>query len=293
MGSNEPRVSTREVSFQPRITACWPLPGAQAGSGLVAVGKRLLVVQDDVPAVLLVDPATRTVEKLILEGDGTARSKALKPDFEAALRGPDGAIHVLGSGSTAMRRRIARIDVDKHALTIADAGPLYDALGASLGHTPNIEGAVLSGERLLLLHRGAGTTEPNAIVSVSAAVLKGAAPDARPATRWSLGSAGEVPLTFTDATALPGDPGTFLYLAVAEDTPNAIDDGPIVGTAVGQIHGDLGIWAPLLEADGSPSKRKVEGVTLDADGRSGWLVTDPDDAEAGADLCRLELGGSW
>ena len=41
----------------------------------------------------------------------------------------------------------------------------------------------------------------------------------------------------------------------------------------------------------------VEGadytVALDADGRGGWLVTDPDDAGARAELCRLELGGTW
>ncbi|MEJ7734300.1 MAG: hypothetical protein WKG00_34535 [Polyangiaceae bacterium] len=106
-----PRISRRDAALSARITASWPLPGAQAGSGLVAVGDRLLVVQDDVPAVLLIDPRTRVGETLVLEGGGAAMSKALKPDFEAALLGPDGAVHVLGSGSMALRRRIARIEV--------------------------------------------------------------------------------------------------------------------------------------------------------------------------------------
>jgi hypothetical protein len=72
-----------------------------------------------------------------------------------------------------------------------------------------------------------------------------------------------------------------------------VDDGPITGAAVGVVRGEQGRWAPLLEPDGTPSRRKVEGVALDADGRGGWLVTDPDDAEARADLCRLDLDGSW
>lgn len=297
--SSLPHPSRRDPALTARITHRSPLPNARAGSGLVSLGTRLLVVQDDVPAAILVDPKTRATETLILEGDGTARTKALKPDFEAALQGPDGAVYILGSGSTAMRRRIARVDVATRLVTVLDAGALYDALGTALGHTPNIEGAVLAGDRVLLLHRGAGKAEPSAIVPVSAASLRGGASDPGPAQRWDLGEANGVPLTFTDATAMPNalpnapNASAFVYLAVAEDTPNAIDDGPIAGAAVGIVRGTDARWAPLLEPDGTPSKRKVEGVTLDADGRNGWLVTDPDDANAGADLCRLELSGPW
>ncbi|MEJ7734299.1 MAG: hypothetical protein WKG00_34530 [Polyangiaceae bacterium] len=179
-------------------------------------------------------------------------------------------------------------------MTVLEADALYDGVAATLGGTPNIEGAVLAGDRLLLLHRGAGGTAHSAVVSVAAAALGGAPPQASAAVRWDLGEVGGVPLTFTDAApAVPAAPDAFVYLAVAEDTPNAVDDGPIAGAAVGVVRGTEGRWAPLLEPDGSPSKRKVEGVTLDVDGRGGWLVTDPDDAAAGADLCRLELGGNW
>lgn len=39
--------------------------------------------------------------------------------------------------------------------------------------------------------------------------------------------------------------------------------------------------------------RKFEGVALDPSGRTGWLVTDPDDEKQPADLCHLELEGPW
>ena len=83
------------------------------------------------------------------------------------------------------------------------------------------------------------------------------------------------------------------YLAVAEDTPNAIDDGPIVGAAVGVVAGSRARYARIAGPDGAPSVHKFEGIALDPGGRRGWLVTDPDDEDEPAQLCRLELAGPW
>jgi hypothetical protein len=80
---------------------------------------------------------------------------------------------------------------------------------------------------------------------------------------------------------------------VAEDTPNAIDDGPIVGAAVGVIRPGRARYARIAGPEGSPSLHKFEGLALEADARSGWLVTDPDDEAEPAQLCRLELAGPW
>jgi hypothetical protein len=82
-----------------------------------------------------------------------------------------------------------------------------------------------------------------------------------------------------------------VYLAVAEDTPNAVDDGPIVGAAIGILAGGKARFALLEEPDGTPSLRKVEGIAVDLETRTTFLVTDPDDPGRPAELCRVELRG--
>ena len=101
----------------------------------------------------------------------------------------------------------------------------------------------------------------------------------------ALGVVGGVFLAFTDAVALGRH---IAYLAVAEDTPDGIADGAIHGAGVGILRDGGARWDVLAEADGSASKRKVEGIALDAAG-GGWLLTDPDDAKQPAELCRVEL----
>jgi hypothetical protein len=266
------------------------LPGVRAGSGLLARGSRLLVVQDDVPALAVIDPAGDAIEHLPLIGDGAAMPKATKPDFEAVVEGPGGAVYVIGSGSSSARRRIAKLTRDG-PVELIDAAPLHAVLTVALGGDPNIEGAIVVGGRVWLLHRGAGD-RPSVLFEVDAAALDGGEPGPAVARAIDLGTIAGVRLTFTDATRGP-DGERMIYLAVAEDTPNAIDDGPIRGAAVGVIAGDEARYATLRESDGSPSVRKVEGIVLDPDGRAGWVVTDPDDATRTADLCRLELTGAW
>jgi len=283
--------AVRDARIAARITAAWPLPGVRAGSALVRIGARLLAIQDDAFAAVWIDPLTRETEPLVLRGAGAALPKPLKPDFEAVVVAPDGAVFVLGSGSTARRRRIAHLTFGAApAITLRDASPLYEALADVLGGAPNIEGAVLQGARLRLFHRGPGCGQGrSALLDVPAAALGGAAPRVLGRQDCDLGAIGGLALGFTDATALAD--GRVVYLAVAEDTPDGIADGPIAGAAVGVFDGQALRWTPLLEADGATSRRKVEGLALDAGAGAGWLLTDPDDPRLPAELCRLELNG--
>jgi hypothetical protein len=280
----------RDDRLSARITGSWKLAGVRAGSGLVWSGSRLLIAQDDVAAVALVDPATLRVETILIEGEGLARDKASKPDFEAAFEGHDRALYLLGSGSSPRRRGIVRIDEGARRVRRMDAAPLFEAMEARIGSTPNIEGAVLIGSRLRLFHRGAGNS-PNRIVDVDSSVLTGGAAAIVSSCVIDCGRAADVPLTLTDATPLHR--GAILYLAVAEDTPNAIDDGPVTGAAVGVIADADARFAPLVERDGRASIRKAEGIAMDPTGRTGWLITDADDPGQPSELCRLELTGPW
>ena len=285
MNSDAAVIAHRDEGVRCRITRVSPLPGVRAGSALLLIGQRLLAVQDDAFAVAWIDPATHATTALALRGAGAPLDKATKPDFESACV-HDGRIWVLGSGSRPNRRVIARVDLARRESVLLNALPLYGALEAALGRTPNIEGAVPLSDRLRLFQRGTGhTADGNVVIDVPFDVLEGAAPRILSVARFELGALDGIFLGFTDAVLARR---RIIYLAVAEDTPDGIADGAITGAAVGVFDGRKARWNVLTEPDGKPSKRKVEGVALDG-GTGGWLLTDPDDPAKPAELCRVEL----
>ncbi|MEO7327779.1 MAG: hypothetical protein ABI193_04335 [Minicystis sp.] len=273
-----------------QIKSSRPIPGVRAGSAVVWSDERLLVVQDDASSAAWVDPGTFAVELLRIEGDGGHRTKAEKLDFEAAFVAFGGTIYILGSGSTKARRRVARVEpfAGAHStVLVVDCTPLFEALEAALGGMPNIEGAVLEGSSVRLFHRGCAG-DPSATMLVPLRALEGHEAPVSELQRYDLGSAAGVPLTFTDAA--PCGSRT-MYLAVAEETPNAVDDGPIAGAAVGLLDGERASYTLLLEPDGTPTKKKVEGVAFDPRTKMGYLVTDPDDPKQPAELCAFSFEG--
>lgn len=284
-------VAVADARLEARVTEVWALAGVRAGSGLVWWNGALLAVQDDALSAVRIDPLTRRITPIVLAGAGEALSKPEKPDLEAAFVAPDGSCYLLGSGSAPKRRRIVRLAPDG-AVSWIEAGALYDAIASALGVTPNVEGAALSGDRLTLLHRGEGAgAAASAVLEVPFDVVSGPGPRVLSCTEAELGRAGAVALTFTDAAALEG---RLLYLAAAEDTPNAIDDGPVVGVALGVIDTAVsGRWTLVTEPDGTPCVRKLEGLALDADGQGAYAISDPDDPDRPAELVRLRLSGPW
>ena len=285
MAATSTVIASREDRIAARIAESWPLPGVRAGSALVRGGARLLAVQDDAFAAAWIDPDTRATRPLVLRGPGAALDKQAKPDFEAAFV-HDGKAWILGSGSKPNRCDVARIDLDRGEAVLLSLLPLYGAIARVLGVPANIEGAVPLGDRLRLFQRGPGRTpKASHTVDVNLDVLAGAPPRVLDVTQFDLGSVGAIFLAFSDAVALGRH---VVYLAVAEDTPDGIADGAIHGAGIGLISAGAARWDLINEADGSPSRRKFEGLALDATGGA-WLLTDPDDPKKSAELCRIEL----
>lgn len=283
---NKPVVALRDARVGGRIGSVAALKGVRAGSALLQLGGRLLAIQDDAFAAVWIDPQTLATEPLVLRGAGGALAKQDKPDFEAAFV-LDGRVWVLGSGGRPNRRSIARIDPAQREVALFNALPLYGAIEHALGTAPNIEGAVPLGDRLRLFHRGGGRAAAvSCTVDVPLEALSGATPRVLEVVAYDLGKLGTTALSFTDAVALAD--GRILFLAVAEDSPDAIADGPVSGATIGLLERGAARLGPLLES-GGPCRRKVEGIALAADGKSGWLLTDPDDAAKPAELCRVEL----
>ncbi len=276
-------VAEQRPGLKARIESVRPLAGVHAGSALVYYEGRLLVVQDDAASVVWIDIASGQTKLLVLEGTGEQLEKKHKPDFEVAFLGPGKEVTVLGSGSSPQRRRRVVIDLETGVVRNFDEGLLFEALEKALGVVPNLEGGAIWRNRLRLFHRGAGA-DRSAVVDVHLDVLQGKPAEILELSVVDLGAVGGVPLHFTDATICNE---RLLYLAVAEDTPNAIDDGPVVGAALGFLEAGRAYWTPLLESSNEISIRKVEGIAIDSRSGTVYGVTDPDDPDKHAEILTI------
>ena len=253
-----------------------------AASGVAPLGEGWLVAQDDATHGAWLRDGRVTALRLLPPIEGLdlfredAGTKHLKPDLEVAcpaeMEGAP-AVLVLGSGSTPRRMRgvVVRLTDDGPAVEAGDLTPLYtqvaQVLGLPMDHL-NLEGASRHGDTVRWFNRGnlaAGV--PSASVAVPleglvAAVLgrtEAAGVPVRDPQVHELGEVEGVGLAVTDAVALPD--GRTLLSAAAEDTPNAVDDGPVVATALALLdRGRVVAVDPVPEIGGHV--HKIEGLAL-------------------------------
>jgi hypothetical protein len=127
------------------------------------------------------------------------------------------------------------------------------------------------------------------------AYLEGAgahpAPGPENVIQYALGEIDGCRLTFTDA-AVFGD--VLIYTATAEASPNAVDDGPVAGSAVGIIGADgEARWTVLENAAGAGFDAKVEGLARGPRPGTLYVVVDRDDPHLASQLCEVDLVGDW
>jgi hypothetical protein len=275
-----------------------------AASGLVRAGAWLHVVADDeLHLARFAAAGTAPGHWLrLFPGELDAKHeprKRTKPDTESiallppTAAAPGGELLVLGSGSGPLRRTAARVPLDRDGAPAGPVGTLdltafFAALEALLPEL-NIEGAVVRGAALTLLHRGNKGGARNALVTLPLAALTSAVePRDCVVQEVALGDIGDTPLTLTDGVAHPD--GGLLVTAVAEDTSDRYRDGPCRGAALAHL-GDSGALHWILPLDGG---LKPEGIALGEapDGLECLLVTDPDDRREPARLYRLLLASA-
>jgi hypothetical protein len=283
-----------------------------AASAIAPFGGGWLVVQDDATHAAWWRAGSVTPVRVVEPVEGlevfsaAAGTKHLKPDFEAACAVPvDGAdgVLLLGSGSGAARLRASLLTpgAPEPGLAVADLGPVYRDVAVALGlrHDQlNLEGACLVGDRLRWFQRanlaaGAATACVDVdLAAILAAVTGRGVADRVPlgdVRRYDLGTVDGVALAVTDAVALDG--GRVLVSAAAEDTPNAVDDGRVVGSALALLD-DGGVLATVAVPGPATGPYKVEGLAVrdaTADGLRLLAVTDADDPAAPSELLTLRL----
>ena len=282
-----------------------------AASGLLQVKEYLYVVADDENHLGIFSseqPAKAGTTLTLLDGvlpDEYEERKAAKPDFEALILLPafeqykHGALLALGSGSKKKRRQGVVLGLDAQGAVntepqIIDFSDLYEALSERFAKL-NIEGGFVRGATLYLLQRGNKKNSENAVIAISwteveqAIVDKVVVPSSALGTiqAYSLGTVGDVPLCFTDATLLPN--GSWVFSAAAEATEDNYNDGAFVGGAIGVVDRQ-GSLCLLEHID---DQYKVEGVSARVEGDTVtlMLVTDADDASRPAQLLQTRLSG--
>jgi hypothetical protein len=281
-----------------------------AASGIAPLGDGWLVVQDDATHAAWWRAGSVTAVRMLPPVDGLDRfseaagTKHLKPDLEGACpveAGGAPGVLALGSGSSPRRTRavLVRPADGRPVVESADLAPLYariaEVLDVPTGQL-NLEGAGRDAGRVRWFQRGnlaAGV--PNASVTVPLDELVGAVLGDTGGAQvhlddpqiHDLGEVDGVGLAVTDAVVLPD--GRTLVSAAAEDTPNAVDDGPVVATALALLDGDRVLAvARLPEVNGAV--RKVEGLAV-RDVRGGEVhllaVVDVDDPTRPSAVLRL------
>jgi hypothetical protein len=273
----------------------------RAASAVTAIAGGWFVVQDDANHAAWWDATSGRIDRVRLfppvegldvfgDADGT---KHRKPDLEAActVTTADGDVVVaLGSGSLPARTRGVLVEVgpeDTLAAVAAELAPLYGRVAAALGIDVarlNLEGACLVGGQLRWFQRGhGGLGIASASVDVPCAALVAALrgqhdpASIEPAAvrRYDLGVLEGLALAITDAEVL--DDGRVVVAATAEDAPDAIADGPVVGSVLGLLTDDQVQVVPLPP---DVARCKVEGLAsmgTSAGGQRMLAVVDDDD----------------
>lgn len=269
----------RPLRYHTLLEPTADVPGfVRAASAIRRVGSRLLVVQDDVNAFAEIDDDGRTAARLLPAGTGGTRTfddlrgnKRRKLDLEAAVALPDGRVLLFGSGSSPNRERIVVFD-GHDALRLRRAPGLYARLrgtGANPGLALNVEGAVVQGERLRLLHRAVGRSRRDAsgvnlVLDLAVGAVarwidgKGRVPEVLAIVEVDLGTIDGVPLGFTDAAALAD--GRIAFVACAENTADPRADGPVTGCCFGWLHPERAELTDVVDSTGRLSRLKLEGI---------------------------------
>ena len=268
-------------------------PHVRAASAIAARGDELFVVQDDAGFIARVRGETITAIPLPRGPGGRRRfevslgNKLDKLDLESAVIVGD-ELWAFGSGTIPIREHVVRMSFDGR-VQITHEAALYARLRAAVGGAINIEGVTHAGGEFVFFHRGnTSASDAPAIVYLrgAARTLRGPAEPSLAtsgdrAERVDLGRVDGIAIGFTDACAV-GD--VIVFIAAAESSPNAIDDGRVLASVLGVIDRE-GVRTTPLELAGKP-----EGLAL-RDEHHAWITVDPDDPDVPTTLYEVAIDG--
>ncbi len=297
----------RELRLDMKTTPSRP-DYVYAASGLVRHEEKLLVVADDELHLAVFDfhnEGPGTLLRLLpgtLPDDYQARKKA-KPNLESITLlppyeyAPHGALLVVPSMSRRNRIDGLMMLLDRQQLSNSQFVPLdftqIRAKLASMVKELNVEGIVIGKKAVKLFHRGSKNKSRSTVFELNADQFLKDMHDSHIISgdhiqnhiEYDLGDIDGVALQFTDAVALSDD--RVLFLATAENTDNAYEDGATSGSALGIIGSD-GRIEYVAKIEGT---EKLEGVsvTINSSHIELLLVADTDDQSKPSSLFKTTI----
>ncbi len=286
----------RELLLEKPLSAGRPAY-VTAASGIVKKGDRFFVIADDEFFLF----SFRESEKFLtsyrlMDGElptDPKERKKMKPDFESLLLldekdyPPFGAIVAWPSAST--KKRMTGVLVPMTAEGEVDKPQVFDisALEKKMKiHVKdlNFEGIFIKDQKLQLLQRGSGKIMENGIFKMNFAdwlkAIKSGNWDMNiEFEKLGLEKLAGVDLSFTDAV---DGPNGLLALATAEGNENSFVDGKVYGSVLFRFEKSKAVLITEFEP-----VTKLEGIVLD--GKSAFLVDDPDDVSKPSRLYKVEI----
>jgi hypothetical protein len=209
-----------------------------SGSSLEYFENKLYLVGDDAKNLLILDTAYHEIDSIeIFKGLDKRIAKVEKADFEASTivgLGKTAKMIIFGSGSTALRKKVAHLNINNPAdtLLMLDTSPFIDRLQPVL-RVVNIEGAAMVKDMLVLANRANAGNPVNSFVITTTACVHN--PDIATFTLTTIdlpkqkNVAGISGLTYLDSHDV------LLFTASTEATDNAYADGTIGDSYIGWI----------------------------------------------------------
>jgi len=262
-----------------------------SASGLVKHRDFYYVLGDDSPYLFKLDSKFEVIERIpIVAGEQRERiPKPEKPDFEALEMISENEILGFGSGSLSPQRdSMVRIEIGSEArFQTFSLTRFYSSLkgsGIMQGSELNIEAAAFQGDQLHLFNRRKNVIFSLSFPQLFSAVENGSTFPSVLTSEFELPEIKGIEAGFSGATVTAS--GKLIVTCSVENTPNAYDDGEVLGSFIGISSGVKNGIFETISWTRIPSEEplKVESVTVDqeiSDKEIGLvLVTDSDGADS-------------
>jgi len=210
-------------------------PHYSSASSLVYHHDRLYVIGDDAPLMLVVNKKHKIKDSLrLFEGNEQRLNKATKPDLEAAAllqkeKGP--FLFAFGSQSGGARNIVLRLTLNKN--TKRDLKHFSTTLKAEGIATPNIEGAAVAGDRMILSNRANMSQKWNHLIVAPIDEEKGFAAQRPQVITLQLPPSKDI--IGISGLEYVAQKDLMLFTASTELTQNAFEDGEIGDSYIGYI----------------------------------------------------------
>lgn len=264
----------RKTEFDIEIVSWQLIKDVPSASGMVKFNEDFYIIGDDSPYMFHLDKDFELLSKSLIHSPeklrGTKIPKIDKPDFEAMEMISETEILVFGSGSKSPERDVCVFinienEVSFEEFDISKFYSYIRNMEIMDGFELNIEGMTFKDGFLYLFNRGRNIIFSFSLNKFVEHCKTGVAFPIPKADLLILPKINGLQAGFSGATTFKEKP-YFIFTAAVEDTPNAYDDGEIVGSFIGLIEiqkGKIGSDFLIKQIPNPGFPLKVESVIID------------------------------